>query len=158
MSSILTAVMGDTTQKAITTVQKAKLYDEIKSYAKEDFFSVADMNTFYMSLSRYFISLEMQLTKILAELSGHTHTVVSPSGPTTTSVPLKPFVWKTINIPGTTPMCMYTQTLTPNLKPGIVKLPLTGAFMDNTLTSPLNIIKKIPQIPPALTQSFTGLI
>ena len=69
MSSILTAVMGDTTQKAITTVQKAKLYDEIKLYAKEDFFSVADMNTFYMSLSRYFISLEMQLTKILAELS-----------------------------------------------------------------------------------------
>jgi len=74
----LAELTGGIEQQTIVTQQKAGLYKEIFEYAKDDFFSIADMNKFYGELSRYLTMFEMQLTQVLAQLATHTH--VSPGG------------------------------------------------------------------------------
>ena len=50
---MLEELTGGIEQQTIVTQQKAGLYKEIFEYAKDDFFSIADMNKFYGELSRY---------------------------------------------------------------------------------------------------------
>lgn len=147
---MLKELLGDLDQQSIVTQQKSGLYQEIFEYAKDDFFSIADMNKFYGELSRYLTMFEMQLTQVLAQLATHTH--VSPGGlsPAPTSPPVSVVAWNKIVIPGVTPLLVQTFSATPNTKLGINNVVLNGSPIVLAVPRKLTTDLAIPVVPPLM--------
>ena len=147
---MLAELTGGIEQQTIVTQQKAGLYKEIFEYAKDDFFSIADMNKFYRELSRYLNTFELQLTQVLAQLATHTH--VSPGGlsPAPTSPPVSVVAWNKIVIPGVTPLLVQTFSATPNTKLGINNVVLNGSPIVLAVPRKLTTDLAIPVVPPIM--------
>ena len=140
---MLEELTGGIGQQTIVTQQKGGLYKQIFEYAKDDFFSIADMNKFYGELSRYLNTFELQLTQIMAQLATHTHT-------TPTSPPVTTVAWNKIVIPGVTPLLVQTFTDTPNTKLGINNIVLNGSPIVLAVPSKLTLDLALPTVPPIM--------
>ena len=147
---MLAELTGGIEQQTIVTQQKAALYKEIFEYAKDDFFSIADMNKFYGELSRYLNIFEMQLTQVLAQLATHTH--ISPGGltPAPTSPPVTIVSWSKIVIPGVTPVLVQTLSATPNTRLGINNIVLNGSPIILSVPRKLTTDLALPIVPPIM--------
>ncbi len=143
---MLEELTGGIGQQTIVTQQKGGLYKQIFEYAKDDFFSIADMNKFYGELSRYLNTFELQLTQIMAQLATHTHT--APGG--FTSPPVTTVAWNKIVIPGVTPLLVQTFSATPNTKLGINSIVLNGSPIVLAVPSKLTLDLALPIVPPIM--------
>ena len=147
---MLKELLGDLDQQSIVTQQKSGLYQEIFEYAKDDFFSIADMNKFYGELSRYLNTFELQLTQIMAQLAAHTHTAPGGLSPAPTSPPVTTVAWSKIVIPGVTPLLVQTFTDTPNTKLGTSNIVLNGSPIVLAVPSKLTLDLALPTVPPIM--------
>ena len=147
---MLKELTGGIGQQTIVTQQKGGLYKEIFEYAKDDFFSIADMNKFYGELSRYLNTFELQLTQIMAQLATHTHTAPGGLSPAPTSPPVTTVAWNKIVIPGVTPLLVQTFSATPNTKPGINSIVLNGSPIVLAVPSKLTLDLALPTVPPIM--------
>ena len=147
---MLAELTGGIEQQTIVTQQKAGLYKEIFEYAKDDFFSIADMNKFYGELSRYLNTFELQLTQIMAQLATHTHTAPGGLTPAPTSPPVTTVAWSKIVIPGVTPVLVQTLSATPNTRLGINNIVLNGSPIILSVPRKLTTDLALPIVPPIM--------
>lgn len=160
-------LFNDENIQTIVDKQKAELYMQIYQYAAEDFFTNQDMQSYHMMLSQYFLSVEMQLSRLMAIIANHTHIIPPHTHPIVGPAACMPSIPFSSLMPVQAASMVWTQQAKPQLK-WTTKVPpnlgmnyvIQGVASEGILSPGLRRALPIPltlkpTVPPVLKGSLT---